>query len=95
MQLSQDNRLMPVSGLDRGIDRPLSDLTQSKPYGVSPLEPNTFRDYLFVVLKRKWLILSMVLVITSVVTIQSFRSPRFMQGSDDPNRTEDSERTPN
>jgi succinoglycan biosynthesis transport protein ExoP len=80
MQLSQDNRLMPVSGLDRGIDRPLSDLTQNKPYGVSPLEPNTFRDYLFVVLKRKWLILSMVLVITSVVTIQAFRSPSIYAG---------------
>ena len=80
MQLSQDNRLMPVSGLDRGIDRPLSDLTQNKPYGVSPLEPNTFRDYLFVVLKRKWLILSMVLVITSLVTIQAFRSPSIYAG---------------
>src|SRR5436190_1116173 len=80
MQMSQDNRLMPVSGLDREIDRPLSDLTQNKPYGVSALEPNTFRDYLFVVLKRKWLIMSMVLVITSLVTIQAFRSPSFYGG---------------
>ena len=59
MQMSQDDRLLPVSALDRVIDRPLLDVNQGKPYGISGLEPSTFRDYLFVVLKRKWLILSM------------------------------------
>jgi capsular exopolysaccharide synthesis family protein len=69
-----------MSALDRSIDRPLSDLAQGKPYGVSGAEPTTFRDYLFVVLKRKWLILSLVLVITSLVTIQAFRSPSIYAG---------------
>jgi succinoglycan biosynthesis transport protein ExoP len=78
--MSQDNRLMPVSGLDRSLDRPLSDFAQAKPYGTSGLEPTTFRDYLFVVLKRKWLILSLVLVVTSLVTIQAFRSPSIYAG---------------
>src|SRR5713101_1140498 len=78
--MSQDNRLIPVTTLDRSLDRPLSDLAQSKPYGVSGTEPATIRDYLFVVLKRKWLILSLVLVITSLVTIQSFRAPSIYQG---------------
>src|SRR5258705_844257 len=78
--MSQDNRLIPVAGVDRGLDRPLSDLTQGKPYGVSQLEPATSRDYLFVVLKRKWLILSLVLVVTSLVTIQAFRAPSIYQG---------------
>lgn len=78
--MSQDNRLLPVTALDRGIDRPLSDLTQSKPYGVSSTEPAGIRDYFFVVLKRKWLILSLVLVITSLVTIQSFRAPSIYEG---------------
>ncbi len=78
--MSQDNRLLPVSALDRSLDRPLSDLTQSKPYGVSGTEPATIRDYLYVVLKRKWLILSLVLVVTSLVTIQSFRAPSIYQG---------------
>jgi polysaccharide biosynthesis transport protein len=78
--MSQDNRLLPVSALDRSIDRPLADFTQAKPYGVSGAEPTTFRDYLFVVLKRKWLILSLVLVVTSLVTIQSFRSPSIYAG---------------
>src|SRR5438874_4803906 len=79
--MSQDNRLMPIGALDRSIDRPLSDLTQAKPYGASGLEPTTFRDYLFVILKRKWLILSLVLVVTSLVTIQAFREPSIYQGS--------------
>jgi uncharacterized protein involved in exopolysaccharide biosynthesis len=78
--MSQDNRLLPVSALDRSIDRPLADFTQAKPYGVSGAEPTTIRDYLFVVLKRKWLILSLVLVVTSLVTIQAFRAPSIYAG---------------
>ncbi|HJS22978.1 MAG TPA: polysaccharide biosynthesis tyrosine autokinase, partial [Pyrinomonadaceae bacterium] len=74
----QDNRLIPV-GLDRGLDRPLSDLMASKPYGVTA-EPGSLKDYLFVILKRKWLILSLVLVITSLVAIQSFRAPSIYEG---------------
>jgi polysaccharide biosynthesis transport protein len=76
---SQDNRLIPVAGLDRTIDRPLSDLAQSKPYGVYGTEP-TVKDYLFVILKRKWLILSLVLIVTSLMAIQSFRAPSIYQG---------------
>ena len=78
--MSQDNRLMPVTGLDRSLDRPLTDLGQNKPYGVSATEPASIRDYLFVVLKRKWLILSLVLVVTSLVAIQAFRAPSIYQG---------------
>src|SRR5882762_1578762 len=77
--MSQDNRLIPVSAIDRGLDRPLSDLAQAKPYGGASNETN-IRDYLFVVLKRKWLILSLVLVITSLVTIQMFREPSIYEG---------------
>ncbi|HLM24650.1 MAG TPA: polysaccharide biosynthesis tyrosine autokinase, partial [Pyrinomonadaceae bacterium] len=75
---TQDNRLIPV-GLDRGLDRPLTDLMASKPYGVTA-EPGSLKDYLFVILKRKWLILSLVLVITSLVAIQSFRAPSIYEG---------------
>ena len=78
--MSQDNRLMPLSSLDRTLDRPLSDIAQSKPYGVSGAESSTIRDYLFIVLKRKWLIISLVLVVTSLVTIQMFRQPSIYQG---------------
>src|SRR5688572_16708316 len=78
--VSQDNRLIPVSPLDRSLDRPLSDLTQTKGYGPAATEPTTIRDYLFVILKRKWLILSLVLVVTSLVTIQMFRQPSIYEG---------------
>jgi capsular exopolysaccharide synthesis family protein len=78
--MSQDNRLLPVSGLDRNLDRPLADLSQAKPYGVSATDPTALRDYLFVVLKRKWLILSLVLIVTSLVTIQMFRQPSTYEG---------------
>ena len=78
--MSQDNRLLPVPAFDRSLDRPLTDLGQSKPYGISGTEPANIRDYLFVVLKRKWLILSLVLVVTSLVAIQAFRAPSIYQG---------------
>lgn len=72
--MSQDNRLLPLpSG---NLDRPLGDLTQSKKYyGASNADTTHLRDYLAVVLKRKWLILSLVVVVTSLVTVQMYRQP--------------------
>jgi polysaccharide biosynthesis transport protein len=78
--VSQDNRLMPASGVERGLDRPLADLTQYKSYGAGTVGNNNIRDYLFVVLKRKWLILSLMLVITSLTTIQMYRQPSIYEG---------------
>src|SRR5258705_5373210 len=78
--ISQDNRLIPSDGLDRSTDRQCSELAKGRPYGVSQIEPATLRDYLFVILKRKWLILSLVLVVTSLTTIQAFRAPSIYQG---------------
>ncbi len=82
--MSQDNRLLPVTAIDRPLDRPLSDITQSKGYGygygAAAMEPTNIRDYLHVVLKRKWLILSLVVVITTLVTIQMFRQPSIYEG---------------
>jgi polysaccharide biosynthesis transport protein len=77
---TQDNRLIPVSA-DRALDRPLSDLAQSKPYGYGAAHEPSLKDYFFVILKRKWLILSLVLVVTSLVAIQSFRSPSIYEGA--------------
>src|SRR4030095_9091116 len=76
----QDNRLMPLPAVDRGIDRPLTDLTQVKSYGPAANEPTQLRDYLFIILKRKWLILSLCLVVTSLVAIQMFRQPSIYEG---------------
>ena len=72
--MSQDNRLLPLTS--GHLDRPLSDLAQSKKYyGASSADTTHLRDYLAVVLKRKWLILSLVVVVTSLVTVQMYRLP--------------------
>src|ERR1700752_2451217 len=79
--MSQDNRLMPIPAVDRALDRPLSDIGQVRSYGPAASEPSQLRDYLFVVLKRKWLILSLCVVVTSLVAIQMFRQPSIYEAS--------------
>lgn len=79
--MSQDNRLMPMPAVERSLDRPLSDLGQVRSYGPAASEPSQIRDYLFVVLKRKWLILSLCLVVTSLVAIQMFRQPSIYEAT--------------
>src|SRR5689334_19410234 len=79
--MSQDNRLMPMPAVDRGLDRPLSDIGQARSYGPAASEPSQIRDYLFVVLKRKWLILSLCLVVTSLVAVQMFRQPSIYEAA--------------
>ncbi|HZT59271.1 MAG TPA: polysaccharide biosynthesis tyrosine autokinase [Pyrinomonadaceae bacterium] len=73
--MMQDNRLLPLSS--DTLDRPLRDLAQPAPAvaAVSPQEPAHLREYLNVVLKRKWLILSLMVVVTSLVAIQMYRMP--------------------
>ncbi|MDT4895775.1 MAG: polysaccharide biosynthesis transport protein [Acidobacteriota bacterium] len=72
--MSQDNRLLPLT--PGTLDHPLGELSQSKKYyGSTSDEPTHLRDYLAVILKRKWLILSLIVVTTSVVTIQMYRLP--------------------
>ncbi|HVF57248.1 MAG TPA: polysaccharide biosynthesis tyrosine autokinase [Pyrinomonadaceae bacterium] len=77
--MSQDNRLLPLS--PEPLDRPLRELTQPVgPVSVSAhSEPTHLRDYLAVVLKRKWLILSLVVVVTSLVAIQMYRMPSIYE----------------
>ena len=80
--MTHDERLVPARS-GRDLDRTLADLTQTKPYGKygpSPAELN-LKEYLFVVLKRKWLIMSLVLAITSLATIQAYREPSIFQGA--------------
>ena len=82
--MTHDERLVPARA-GRGLDNTLAELTQSKGYekygryGANPTEAN-LREYLFVILKRKWLIMSLVLVITSLVTIQAYRDPSTYEG---------------
>src|SRR2546421_322499 len=82
--MTQDERLVPARPV-RDLDRTLAELTQSKGYGNrygggSPAEIN-LKEYLFVVLKRKWLIMSLVLIIGSIATIQAYREPSIYEGA--------------
>src|SRR5437899_2705245 len=82
--MTQDERLVPARG-GRELDRTLADLTQSKGYGgryaSSPGTETNLKEYLFVVLKRKWLIMSLVLIVTSLATIQAYRQPSIYEGA--------------
>ena len=60
--MSQDNRLMPMPTVERTLDRPLSDIGQLRSYGPAASEPSQIRDYLFIVLKRKWSVLAFFLI---------------------------------
>jgi succinoglycan biosynthesis transport protein ExoP len=77
--ISEDNRLLPLSLGEQTLERPLRNVATPKSYGVSPADSANLRDYLAVVLKRKWLILSLVLIITSLVTIQQYRLPSIYE----------------
>lgn len=83
--MTQDERLLPVRP-GRDVETSLAEIAQgSRPYGKYSRYGNqgetNVREYLHVILKRKWLILSLVLVITSLVTIQAYREPSIYQGS--------------
>src|SRR5713101_1459282 len=70
----------------RDLDATLTDLAQSKPYAKYPTYGTTapetnIKEYLFIVLKRKWLIMSLILVITSLTTIQAYRDPSVYEGT--------------
>src|SRR5215204_1435021 len=79
--MSQDNRLLPLT--PETLDRPLRDLA-GPPVAAAPAmavsaEPAHLREYLAVVLKRKWLILSLMVVVTSLVAIQMYRTPSIYE----------------
>src|SRR6267378_7523721 len=77
--VSQDNRLLPLTPGERAVDRPLdSNLSRGYGYTGGNAEANV-RDYLKIVLKRKWLILTLMLVVTSIVTIQMYRLPSIYE----------------
>ena len=82
--MTQDERLLPARP-GRESDTSLAEIAQGRAYGKYSrygTQPETnVRQYLHVVLKRKWLILSLVLVISSLVTIQAYREPSIYQGN--------------
>ena len=83
--MTHDERLVPAQH-GRGLDGALTDLARGKTYnkygtyGTGEGETN-LKQYVFIILKRKWLIMSLVLIITSLATIQAYRDPNIYQGA--------------
>lgn len=79
--MSQDNRLLPLAPTTETLERPLRDLSHAPPVvgSSSAGEPAHLREYVAVVFKRKWLILSLMVVITSLVAIQMYRLPSIYE----------------
>lgn len=79
---SQDNRLLPLSALKNEAAVSVRELAQTPAsyagsYAAS--QQAHLRDYLMVVLKRKWLITSLVVVVTCLVALQMYRLPSEYQ----------------
>lgn len=79
--MSQDNRLLSLTSVEGQLERPLRDLNASSVSLPAPGPNSPFfdqaqlRHYLRIVLKRKWLILALAVIVTSLVTIQMYRLP--------------------
>jgi capsular exopolysaccharide synthesis family protein len=81
--MMQDNRLMPMPNApERALERPLQDLAQ-RPYRYYGAAEDTthLRDYFRIVLKRKWIILTLVLIVTSLVTVHMYRQPSIFEAA--------------
>ncbi len=75
---------MPLSS--ESLDRPLRDLAYSAPApaAAAPAHQSAeihLRDYVALVMKRKWLILSLAVVVTSLVAIQMYRLPSIYEAT--------------
>lgn len=83
--MTQDERLVPAKP-GRDLNTTLAELTHEKGYkGYSRYDvvvsETNFKEYLFIILKRKWLIMSLVLIITSLATVQAYREPSIYQAA--------------
>src|SRR3954469_20407887 len=82
--MTQDERLVPGAGRD--LNSTLANLTSDKSYSRygrydTTVSETNFKQYLYIVLKRKWLIMSLVLIITSLATVQAYREPSVYQAA--------------
>lgn len=80
-----DNRLLPLPG-SGSLDRSLHDLASPSPLSPTvaaapgaPSEQANLRDYLNIVSKRKWLILSIMVIVTSLTAIYVYRQPSIYE----------------
>jgi capsular exopolysaccharide synthesis family protein len=81
--MSEDNRLLPIASPPAGEPRalvrePSGPGAYINAYGTGAYgeaEQNYLREYLRVILKRKWIILSIALIVTTAAALYMFRIP--------------------
>jgi polysaccharide biosynthesis transport protein len=83
--MTHDEQLVPARP-GRDLNTTLAELTHDKSYAKygkydTGVADTNFRQYLYIVLKRKWLIMSLVLIVTSLATIQAYREPSIYQAA--------------
>ena len=77
--MSQDNRLLPVSPVERALDRPLSEIPQTNPLRWrDPRRADAQREYLNGVIKSKF---SFHLVCRNYAVRSDYRLPRSRGGN--------------
>lgn len=81
--MSEDNRLLSVPNVDRKAIQQnsyRSDYRYNNPYGVEAFsEKNYLREYVNIILKRKWVILSIVIIVTFASAMYWYRIPSIYE----------------
>ena len=74
--MSKDERLLPLPTELQKFNAPAVPSTYAPVYDADPFaERRSFREYLSVILKRKWMILAIVIVATVTMAIYMYRMP--------------------
>lgn len=81
--MSEDNRLLSVPNVDKKAIQQSgyrSDYRYNNPYGVEAFsEKNYLREYINIILKRKWVILSIVIIVTFASAMYWYRIPSIYE----------------
>src|SRR2546421_12970462 len=70
--MADNNRLVPRENGSNGAVDLISSQPRFVPFDLSPREPHLF-DYLLILRKHQWLILSFLLAVVTIVSIATFR----------------------
>lgn len=77
--ISQDTRLTPTSSTS--LDRPLHSVTAPPPMAPSGARTGEFNDILKAILRRKWLIAAIVVVVTTAVAVHVYSLPSIYEAT--------------
>src|SRR5260221_1577658 len=70
--MAEDNKLVPRENGSNGAVELISSQPRFVPFDLSPREPHLY-DYLLILRKHQWLILSFLLAVVTIVSIATFR----------------------